>query len=108
MRAPFGRDLWLRDHRWKLLLTSILPFIDKSLQMPIGMCVAVSYVLIILIRRPYYRCALSLSFIACASHTAVGWLIRSCVVWGVVCWYGRDVHAAQQQGRRSAAHVRAG
>jgi len=45
----------LVDVMHKLIMTCILPFIPTQLQMPFGMVVAMSYLVLILLRSPYYR-----------------------------------------------------
>jgi hypothetical protein len=39
----------------KIMLTSMLPFFPQEAQMPLGMCVATIYLLVILLSRPYFR-----------------------------------------------------
>lgn len=41
----------------KLVLTSLLPFLPGAFQMPVGMAVAISYAILILIAQPYFRFA---------------------------------------------------
>src|SRR5688500_15235090 len=39
----------------KLMLTSVVSFFPKDVLIPVGIVMAISYLLIILLQRPYYR-----------------------------------------------------
>jgi hypothetical protein len=52
------KDMWwfeLVDMVHKLILTSLLAFLPPDGQIPFGMAICMSYVIIILIRKPYHR-----------------------------------------------------
>jgi len=54
----YNLDVWwfeLVDMLHKLTMTSLLAFLPVEGQMPTGMCVAIAYILVILLRRPYLR-----------------------------------------------------
>jgi len=54
----YDKDVWwfeLVDMVHKLILTSLLAFLPPEAQIPFGMVICMSYVMIILVRKPYHR-----------------------------------------------------
>ena len=71
------------DMTHKLMLTSIVNFFTTDVQIPLAMCVAITYLIIILLRKPYYRLALG-PFSFCSYRCWV-----SCGVMAVIASIGR-------------------
>jgi len=54
----YETDVWffeLFDMTHKIILTALIGFLNVDFQLPTGMCVATLYLIIILMRKPYYR-----------------------------------------------------
>jgi len=54
----YNFDVWyfeMIDMANKLILTSVLPFFPPDAQVPVGLCVVVAYIMILLLKAPYVR-----------------------------------------------------